>query len=83
MKKNKKKTLLLALFVSLGAISSFSLIVGLSSLAKYNAKNPIEEVQKQARRITGIIFNPNKFTLLSNYEVIRDQLFDKKMENTN
>lgn len=38
MKKNKKKTLLLALFVSLGAISSFSLIVGLSSLAKYNAK---------------------------------------------
>ncbi|MXR07556.1 hypothetical protein DR105_03490 [Mycoplasma hyorhinis] len=78
MKKNKKKTLLLALFVSLGAISSFSLIVGLSSLAKYNAKNPIEEVQKQARRITGITFNPNKFTLLSNYEVIRDQLFDKK-----
>ncbi|TRM86075.1 hypothetical protein DJ526_10270, partial [Sulfolobus sp. A20-N-G8] len=74
----RKKTLLLALFVSLGAISSFSLIVGLSSLAKYNAKNPIEEVQKQARRITGIIFNPNKFTLLSNYEVIRDQLFDKK-----
>lgn len=77
-KKNKKKKLLLTLFISFGFIASFSLIVGLSSLTRYKAINPIEQVQKEARKITGVTFNPAAFDLLSSYEVIRDKLFEKQ-----
>ncbi|CAT05215.1 Uncharacterised protein [Mesomycoplasma conjunctivae] len=59
------------------SISTFALVVGLSTLAKYNGDDPQKEVRAVASKVANVTFDSNSFSIDSNYDNLKAKLFDQ------
>ncbi|CAT05103.1 HYPOTHETICAL PROTEIN MCJ_004150 [Mesomycoplasma conjunctivae] len=59
------------------SISTFALVVGLSTLAKYEGEDPQKEVKVVASEVANVTFDSNSFSIDSNYDNLKAKLFDQ------